>query len=99
MIPLYTEDMDADSISMFSSCIVIFEGLDGASQERAYKVFNYAGEAIANGEMRFDDLSPDSVWTSRLFCLGEIEGELVFQYQLWYDASDADYMYKKMELS
>ena len=38
MIPLYTEDMDADSISMFSSCIVIFEGLDGASQERAYKI-------------------------------------------------------------
>ena len=54
---------------------------------------------MANGEMRFDNLALDSVWTSRLFCLGEIEGELVFQYQLWYDASDADYMYKKMELS
>ena len=98
MIPLYTEDMDANSISMFSLCIVVFEGMDGARQERAYKVFNYEGEAIANGEMRFDDLSLDSVWTSRLFCLGEIERELIFQYQFWYDVSNTDYMYKKIPL-
>lgn len=97
-VSLNTKDVNANNISMFSSCVVVFEHGGENGDKKSCQIFDYTGKEINAKQLEFPSFPVEKTWYARLFCLGEMDGELLFQYVLWYDESDVHYLYDRLPM-